>query len=130
MAGPTGNSTIYENDGLNPTRVPGIWNVKFGSTVPLSDFDVKATIVNQIRRLSDPTYFPKPPRVLDIVTFSAHTPFELHVRSAEIAQGFYGALHDLQGRNSTYYNGAAFQVHDSSLIWRYSKDTLVPLLLG
>ena len=116
--------------GINPTRVPGIWNVKFGSTVPLSDFDVKATIVSQIRRLSDPTYFPTRPRVLDIVTFSAHTPFELHVRGDEIAQGFYGALNDLQGRNRTYYNGAAFQTHDSSLIWRYTKDTVLPLVLA
>jgi hypothetical protein len=116
--------------GINPTRVPGIWNVKFGSTVPLSDFDVKATIVSQIRRLSDATYFPRPPRVLEIVTFAAHTPFELHVRSDEIAQGFYATLNDLQGRNRTYYGGAAFQVHDSSLIWRYSKDTLLPLLLA
>jgi len=116
--------------GINPTRVPGVWNVKFGSTVRLSDFDVKATIVSQIRRLSDPSYFPSRPRVLDIVTFSAHSPFELHVRGDEIAQGFYGALNDLQGRNRTYYSGAAFQVHDSSLIWRYTKETVVPLLLA
>jgi hypothetical protein len=116
--------------GINPTLVPGIWNVKFGSTVPLSDFDVKATIVKQIRRLSDPVYFPTPPRVLDIVTFKGHTPFELNVRGDEIAAGFYGSLNDLQGRNRTYYSGAAFQSHDSSLIWRYTKDTVLPLLLA
>lgn len=116
--------------GLNPTLVPGLWNVKFGSTVPLSDFDVKATIVSQIRRLSDPTYFPTPPRVLDIVTFSGHVPFELYVNRDDIARGFYGALNDLQGRNRTYYNGATFQSHNSSLIWRYSKDTLLPLVLA
>jgi hypothetical protein len=115
--------------GINPTRVPGVWNVKFGSTVPLSDFDVKATIVSQIRRLSDPTYFPSRPRVLDIVTFSAHTPFELHVRGDEIAQGFYGQMNALQGRNHTFYNGAAFQTHDSSLIWEYTKNTVLPLIL-
>lgn len=116
--------------GLNPTLVPGLWNVKFGSTVPLSDFEVKATIVNQIRRLSDPNYFPTPPRVLDIVTFSGHVPFELNVHGDDIARGFYGALHGLQGRNRTYYNGATFQSHNSSLIWRYSKETLLPLLLA
>jgi len=116
--------------GINPTRMPGVWNVKFGSTVPLSEFDVKATIVRQIRRLSDPVYFPTPPRVLDILTFSAHTPFELNVRSDEIASGFYGALNDLQGRNRTYYTGATFQSHDSSLIWRYTKNTVLPLVLA
>jgi len=116
--------------GLNPTLMPGVWNVKFGSTVPLSDFEVKATIVAQIRRLSDPTYFPSRPRVQEILTFSAHTPFELNVRGDEIAQGFYGALNDLQGRNRTYYSGAAFQSHDSSLIWRYTKDTVLPLVLA
>ena len=116
--------------GISPTRVPGMWNVKFGSTVPLSDFDVKATIVNQIRRLSDPTYFPSRPRVLEIVTFSAHTPFELNVTGDEISRGFYGSLNDLQGHNRTYYSGAAFQSHDSSLIWRFTKDTLLPQLLA
>ncbi|HYQ45471.1 MAG TPA: FAD-dependent oxidoreductase [Polyangiaceae bacterium] len=116
--------------GLNPTLVPGLWNVKFGSTVPLSDFEVKATIVNQIRRLSDPTYFPTPPRVLDIATFSGHVPFELNVYGDDIARGFYGSLNDLQGRNRTYYNGATFQSHNSSLIWRYSKETLLPLVLA
>jgi len=116
--------------GLNPTRVPGIWNVKFGSTVQLSDFEVKSIIVNQIRRLSDPTYFPTRPRVLEIVTFKGHAPFELNVGGDEIARGFYGSLHDLQGRNRTYYSGAAFQVHDSSLIWRYTKDTVLPLVLA
>lgn len=116
--------------GLTPTRVPGMWNVKFGSTVPLSELDVKATIVSQIRRLSDPAWFPKRPRVREFVTFSGHTPFELHVRGDEIAQGFYGALNDLQGRNRTYYNGAAFQTHDSSLIWQYTKSTVLPLVLA
>ena len=116
--------------GLNPTLVPGLWNVKFGSTVPLSEFEVKATIVSQIRRLSDPTYFPTRPRVLDISIFAAHAPFELNVRGDDIAQGFYGALNDLQGRNRTYYSGAAFQCHNSSLIWRYTKDTLLPLVLA
>jgi hypothetical protein len=116
--------------GLSPTRVPGLWNVKFGSTVPLSDFEVKATIVSQIHRLSDATFFPSRPRVVDIATFSAHAPFELHVRGDEIAQGFYGTLSSLQGRNSTYYNGAAFQVHDSSLIWQYTQDHVLPLLLA
>ena len=116
--------------GINPTLMPGVWNVKFGSTVPLSDFDVKATIVSQIRRLSDPTYFPTRPRVLEFVAYSAHTPFELNVFGDEIARGFYGSLNDLQGRNRTYYSGAAFQTHDSSLIWRYTKDTVLPLVLA
>jgi hypothetical protein len=116
--------------GINPTRVPGLWNVKFGSTIPLSDFEVKTAIVSQIHRLSDATYFLSRPRVLDIATFSAHAPFELHVRADEIAQGFYGTLSSLQGRNHTYYNGAAFQVHDSSLIWQYTLDHVLPLLLA
>lgn len=116
--------------GISPTRVPGLWNVKFGSTVPLSDFEVKATIVSQIRRLGDPAYFPSRPRVREFVTFSGHTPFELHVKGDEIAQGFYGNLNDLQGRNRTYYNGAAFQTHDSSLIWQYTQSTVLPLLLA
>jgi hypothetical protein len=67
---------------------------------------------------------------VEIVTFSAHTPFELNVRADDIAQGFYGKMNALQGRNRTYYTGATFQAHDSSLIWRYTKDTVLPRVLA
>jgi len=131
-----GQSTLYNLPplpgiyGLSPTQVPGLWNCKYGSAVRLSDGEVQANIVNDVRRLHDPATFPAQPRVEEFTVFSAHNPFELRVSSPEIGAGFYTKLNGLQGHNSTYYNGAAFQTHDSSLIWQYSHDTVLPLLLA
>jgi hypothetical protein len=116
--------------GISPTRVPGLWNCKYGSGVRLSDLEVQRNIVNDVRRMHDAGTFPTQPRVEEFVVFSAHNPFELRVSSHEIGAGFYTALNGLQGRNHTYYNGAAFQTHDSSLIWRNSLDTVLPALLA
>jgi hypothetical protein len=131
-----GQNTLYNLPplpgiyGLSPTRVPGLWNCKYGSAVRLSDLEVQRNIVDDVRRLHDPATFPTPPRVEEFTIFSAHNPFELRVSSPEINAGFYTRLNALQGHNHTYYNGAAFQTHDSSLIWQYSHDTVLPLLLA
>jgi len=131
-----GQNTLYNLPplpgiyGISPTQVPGLWNCKYGSGVRLSDREVQRNIVDDVRRLHDPATFPSQPRVEEFVVFSAHNPFELRVSSPEIAAGFYTRLNALQGRNHTYYNGAAFQTHDSSLIWQYSHDTVLPLILS
>ena len=83
-----------------------------------------------LSRRRDPATFVAPPRVDDIVVFSAHTPFELHVTAEEIAAGFYTTLGSLQGRNHTFYNGAAFDTHDSSLLWQFTKNHVLPLVLA
>lgn len=115
---------------LNPSRVPGVWNVKYGSTTRLSDNDVKRRIVADVERLHDPATFTSPPRVTDFVTFAGHNPFELRVSADRIGAGFYSTLGSLQGRNRTYYNGAAFHTHDSSLLWQFSNNHVLPLLLA
>jgi hypothetical protein len=61
------------------------------------------------------------------VDFSSHSPCELTVSAADIAGGFYRSLYSLQGHRSTFWNGAAFHVHDSSLLWRYT-ETLLPAI--
>jgi hypothetical protein len=43
------------------------------------------------------------------------------VPKADIANGFYRDLYALQGRRHTFYNGAAFQTHDSSLLWQFTE---------
>ena len=46
------------------------------------------------------------------------------VSASDIAAGFYTQLNALQGRNRTFYTGAAFQTNDSSLIWRFTQEIL------
>ena len=112
------------------TRVPGLYAVKYGSATNLDDAEVRERIVADVHRLNDPQTFPTPPRVTAFETFSAHNPFELRVSSNEIAGGFYTALESLQGRNHTFYNGAAFHTHDSSLLWQFTNDHVLPLILA
>jgi len=116
--------------GAQATAVPGLWDIKYGSTQWLPDAEVKRRVVADIQRLHDPATFSRPPRVEDIVVFSAHTPFELHVTAEDIAAGFYTTLGSLQGRNHTFYNGAAFDTHDSGLLWQFTKNHVLPLVLA
>jgi hypothetical protein len=59
--------------------------------------------------------------------FSGHVPYELTVSAQDVAAGFYSRLYALQGRRSTYWNGAAFQAHDSELLWRYAETLLLQI---
>jgi hypothetical protein len=116
--------------GASATQVPGVWDIKYGSTRWLSDAEVKRRVVADIQRLHDPATFSTPPRVEEILVFAAHTPFELHVTAEDIAAGFYTTLGSLQGRNHTFYNGAAFDTHDSSLLWQFTRNHVLPLVLA
>jgi hypothetical protein len=134
--GNAGANTLYHlpplpgTYGAQATAVPGVWDIKYGSTTWLPDAEVKRRVVADIQRLHDPATFTAPPRVEEILAFGAHTPFEMHVTSEEIAAGFYTTLGSLQGRNHTFYNGAAFDTHDSSLLWQFTKNHVLPLVLA
>jgi hypothetical protein len=109
--------------GLSASPIPGVWNVKYGSPVPLPDALVRQAIAADIRKIKSAGTFPV---VLErFETFSNHVPFEMMVDSGDIAAGFYRSLQTLQGRRDTFYTGAAFQTNDSSLIWRFTEN-LVP----
>lgn len=108
--------------GLTVTGVPDLWGVKYGSTGPLGDHAVRAAIAADIERLRAAGTYPVELAGLEI--FKAHNPFELVVRPDDIAAGFYRRLYGLQGRNGTFYTGAAFHTHDSSLLWRFTEELL------
>jgi hypothetical protein len=113
--------------GVSPSSAPGLFNVKFASHVPLSNAQVKASILESIGRLQAAGTIPATsPAFAD---YASHTPYELTVSAPDIAAGFYSSLYGLQGRRSTYWNGAAFQAHDSALIWQFT-ETLLPAITG
>ena len=107
---------------VTPTGIPDLWHVKYGSSVPLPEHQVRRNIVADIRRLAAAGTLPVTLDGLEI--FRAHVPFELTVSTADIAAGFYRELTALQGRNRTYYNGAAFHTHDSSMLWQFTEALL------
>jgi hypothetical protein len=65
-----------------------------------------------------------------IVGFNSHQPFWLTVPPAKIASGFYNELNALQGKRNTWWTGATFVAHDSTQIWDWSHNTLLPGLTG
>jgi hypothetical protein len=108
--------------GVSPTGIPGLYNVKFGSPSPLPDTQVRRSIRAEIERVATAGTYPVV--FHDLAVYSSHTPFELHVTAQAIAAGFYRRLNALQGRNRTYYSGAAFHSHNSTRIWAGTERVL------
>ncbi|KAJ7608152.1 hypothetical protein FB45DRAFT_941543 [Roridomyces roridus] len=55
-----------------------------------------------------------------------HAPFRLHVSPQAVARGFYKDLYALEGRKNTFWTGAAWAEQDSSQIWLWSEESLLP----
>jgi hypothetical protein len=110
---------------LSASNIPGLFDAWLGTPHTVSDADAHTMIVEAIGRLQAGGTLPAThPSFVD---FSSHSPCELTVSAADIAGGFYRSLYSLQGHRSTFWNGAAFHVHDSSLLWRYT-ETLLPAI--
>ena len=107
---------------ISPTGIPGLHSVKYGSPVQLSETQVKADILAAVKRLR--TAGTIPTTTPEFAVFASHSPFELTVPTAAIRAGFYRKLNALQGRNRTFYTGAAFHTHDSSLLWQFTEALL------
>ena len=108
---------------ISPTGVPGLHAVKYGSPRQLPEAQVKADILASVRKLRAAgtvggTGTP------EFAVFASHSPFELTVSPAAVRNGFYRKLYALQGRNRTFYTGAAFHTHDSSMLWQFTEALL------
>jgi hypothetical protein len=112
---------------ISPTTVPGLYTVLFGSDHPLPDAQVQADIISTISRLG--TAGTLPTTIPYFAIFSSHAPYELTVPAKAIKNGFYKELYGLQGQRRTYYTGAAFLTHDSSLLWQFT-ESLLPLVVA
>ena len=112
--------------GISPTRVPGLFDVKVGAADALPDDQVQRLIVDTVRRLNTAGTLNTTTPVF--AAYSSHTPFELTVPKEAIAGGFYARLYALQGQRHTWYTGAAFDTHDSSLLWQFTEGILPGLL--
>ena len=118
--------------GISPTRAPGQHLFQFGTpeNQTLTDAQVEADIdasLDRLRAAGTLPDSPKPPTGYSII--SSHTPYEVYVTPSQIAKGFYRKLFALQGKKNTYWTGAAFVTHDSTLIWKYT-ETLLPAITG
>jgi hypothetical protein len=106
--------------------VPGLYLAFFGAQEPLPSPAVEALIKLQVGSLARAGTYPA--RFEGFQIFSNHSPFQLGVTGKQIGAGFYKQMNSLQGRHNTYYNGAAFQTNDSSLIWQFTEELLPQIL--
>ncbi|KAK6386669.1 hypothetical protein LTR65_008869 [Meristemomyces frigidus] len=107
----------------------GLHTVYYGSPYPQSDAEVRANILDTTARLVESLgYGTVNGTMAELVGFSAHNPYELTVSTDAIEDGFYGKLESLQGSKRTWWTGAAFQTEDSSAIWKFTEQRVLPSL--
>jgi hypothetical protein len=111
---------------LRQTGIPGLVNVQYGSKSTLSDDFVKSDILARTKRLqvADKNASAQP----ELAVYYSHSPFECHVPAKAIAAGFYKKVYALQGQRRTFYTGAAFHTHDSSLLWQFTEALLAKIV--
>jgi hypothetical protein len=143
------NLSVYNSDPLMPfripqlpsvysiqeTRVPGLHTAYYGTPRSLatswsSDATVQAAIVRDIQRLQSSNPQLMGQTVPNFVASSFHTPFYLQVNGIDTQHGFYKSLYALQGARNTYWTGAAWRAQDSSSLWRFNEQIVVPRLVG
>jgi hypothetical protein len=129
----TGADTLYNLPplpgiyGTDPTGVPGLQKVLYGSPTQISNEQVQNDIIASVQRLR--TAGTIQTTTPEFAVFSSHSPFEFTVSSNAISAGFYNQLNALQGRRQTFYSGAAFHTHDSSLLWQFT-EVLLPQIVA
>ncbi|KAB8288468.1 hypothetical protein EYC80_010133 [Monilinia laxa] len=106
---------------ISPTTIPNVFNLYYGSPTSLTDDEVRAAMFAEFNRLHVKNMTNTTPKLL---AYTRHTPFELWVPAKTIAAGFYRKLNALQGQKNTFYTGAAFHTHDSSLLWEFTQALL------
>lgn len=107
---------------MSSTQAPGLFAVRYSSSEEMSDSVVKEDMLRTFDRvrfsvIRDGTEKLEP---AELLAYSSHAPFDLHVPVEEIADGFYNRLDDLQGYRSTWYSGAAFVSHSTGALWNFT----------
>ncbi|KAI1269172.1 FAD/NAD(P)-binding domain-containing protein [Xylariaceae sp. FL1019] len=135
------NEPLSAASGSNPYHVPDLpgpyamtlnqelTQVYYGSPHILTEDAVKADILNRIQLVRQAQGLGNSTRVPEWVAFYNHAPFNLMVSNEEIRKGFYADLFALQGQRNTFYSGAAWHAQDSSALWEFTDNYVVPMIL-
>lgn len=116
-------------DSFNPTVESGLFNADYTSPYAMSEEHVKGNITAALARLNIPGVMTTP-EMVEWVEFKSHTPFFEHVTGEQIQNGFYKKAMALQGHRGTWYTGAAWETHDSSMIWNFTETILGEIVSG
>lgn len=115
-----------------PTEVDDYHVVLYGSPHYVSDEAVQANIVstlNRWKRASNRSTGTLE-QSAEIIAFKSHSPYFLTVSVEAIRNGFYEQANMLQGQYNTFHTGAAWETNDSSLIWRFTEEQILPRIMA
>lgn len=115
---------------IQASGVPGLHKVYYGSPYAIPDDQVKSAILAGIAKVVKAGGFPAAASPPEFVAFGDHRPFTLTVSPTAIKRGFYKQVSALQGQDSTWWTGAAWQTQDSSLIWNFTEYNILPQLVA
>lgn len=120
---------------IGSTGVPGLHLTFYGAprtpkTYPLRDAVVKADVINSIKTLQEANPDKFNQTEPELVIYRSHAPFYLQARPEDTKNGFYEQMYALQGLRNTYWTGASWRSHDSSVIWRFTQNEVLPKLLA
>lgn len=103
---------------LGPTHAQSsLTSVKFGSNISMSIEQIRSQIIAETSRVVSGNSG-------QFAAFINHGPYALRVTSDLIRGGFYQSLNDLQGRRHSFWTGAAWHTHDSSLLWNFTETII------
>ncbi|KAI4691302.1 uncharacterized protein J4E84_003593 [Alternaria hordeiaustralica] len=119
---------------MGPTAIPGVKAIYYGSqrsnaTYPLSDDFVKGEMIAGIKRLQTANADKFEATEPEFVVFTSHAPFYMQAGPEDIQAGIYDEMNALQGLRSTYWSGATFRAQDSSALWKFNKEIVLPMLM-
>jgi hypothetical protein len=115
---------------IQPTSIPGVKAVYYGSSSSnATDAVIKADIIATLKRLqaANPTVFENSEP--EFVVYTSHAPFYMQATPGDIKDGIYERMNALQGVRSTYWTVAAFRAQDSSSLWRFNEEVVLPMVL-
>ncbi len=107
----------------------GLAHIYYGSPKVMTEEHVKADMIANLRRFQEANGIQTDGEP-EWVAFANHAPFNLMVSNEAISGGFYEKLFALQGKRNTFYNGAAWHTQDSSVLWKFTDDYILPILLA
>lgn len=137
-----GITTVLNN--FNPANpfgfatLPGLYNISpnvagkltfYGAALySISTPDAQQLLLKQISTLEAGGVIP--PAETEVLFFTNHSPYQLRVDAQSTKDGFYRDLYGLQGKRSTFWTGATWAAHDSSLIWTYTEREIIPSVIA
>ncbi|KAL1862922.1 hypothetical protein Daus18300_008252 [Diaporthe australafricana] len=107
---------------------PSLSTVYFGSSEYLSDEGIKDIILEELSRIMTGNGY----NISGTPTFAAfenHSPYQLTVSNEAIKDRFYDEVNALQGQSNTWWTGAAWTSQDSTAIWNWTENTLLPKIV-